>query len=45
VLVVLVMPAVLMIGAKLLERWERQVFMSPHPRARRVSTSDVDADC
>ena len=44
-LVVLVMPAVLMIGAILVEGWERKVFMSRQPRARLMSTSDVDADC
>ncbi len=42
-LVVLVTPAVLMIGALLLERLERKVFMPRRPKAPRLSTSDIGA--
>jgi hypothetical protein len=44
VLVVLITPAVLMIGALLLEWLERKVFTPLQPRAPLVSTSDIDAD-
>ncbi len=40
-LIVLITPAVLMIGALLLEWLERKVFTPHQPRA---STSDTDAD-
>lgn len=43
-LVVLVIPAVLMIGALLMERLERMVFRPSRPKAPDLSTSDVEAD-
>jgi hypothetical protein len=42
-LVVLVIPAVVMIGALLMERLERKVFTAPHSKAPGMSTNDIEA--
>lgn len=43
-LIVLVLPAIMMIGALLLERLEHTVFRPSNPPAPRMSTSDTDAN-